>query len=71
MSSPHPESRWTHPICAPCYMREEPNRGKPVVMTYQPDEPLEHCCFCGRATASGIYYRKDPKLVHTVIDHNA
>ena len=61
--NPHPDSKWTHPICAPCYMREEPGR-TPVTMTFQPDEPTEVCCFCKRETVAGIYYRKDPVVVH-------
>lgn len=60
MSSPHPDSKWTHSICAVDYELLQPGR-----------DPLkgvnlgtEVCCWCGQDTDDGIYYRADPKLVH-------
>ena len=60
MKNPHPESKWTHPICTDCYEREEPDR-IPATM-FPPNEEI--CCFCGVRTDNGAYYRKDPKIVH-------
>jgi len=60
MSAPHPESRWTHPICGDCYSLAEPGRFPTRVAEAEPED----CCFCGDPTESGIYYRADPMLVH-------
>jgi len=60
MSSPHPESKWTHPICKFDFIRLEP--GKVATMVY--GAGIEICCWCGNETSSGIYYRADPKVVH-------
>ena len=60
MTSPHPDSKWTHAICSDCYDLEEPGR-RPTVLIAADDEL---CCFCGKETDDGIYYRKDPVVVH-------
>lgn len=49
-------SKWTHPVCGPCYDDLEPGREPSRLVT--PD--LETCCRCGQLTRSGIYYRADP-----------
>jgi len=64
MGDPHPDSKWTHPTCIRCYEIEEPDRYPAAV--FPPDE--EVCCFCGADTDDGIYYRADPKKVHTEED---
>lgn len=58
--NPHPESRWTHPICRDCYEDEAPGREP-----YRMVEPeLKVCCWCGQDTREGIFYREDPALLH-------
>jgi hypothetical protein len=49
-------SRWIHSICEDCYEEQEPGR-KPVRVR-EPEE--ETCCFCGKPTTDGIFYRFDP-----------
>ena len=49
-------SRWTHAICAVCYQEQEPGRTPTTLIEAGP----ETCCFCGRTTQEGIYYRHDP-----------
>jgi len=50
---------WTQPCCDKCwdtfYENLEPLRMEEI--------KLEHCCFCGRDTYSGIYVRIDPDVV--------
>ncbi len=60
MSAPHPESKWTHPICVKDYAVMEPGR-EPA--RFHDPEP-EDCCWCGDPTVDGIYYRANPALVH-------
>ena len=62
MTSPHPDSKWTHNICGVCYQIEQPGR-TPATITEKYRE-VETCCFCGVETREGIYYRKDPEVVH-------
>ena len=50
---------WTQPVCDPCYATKEPER-EPFRMK---EPELERCCFCGKQTLSGIYYRVDPRTV--------
>ncbi len=57
---PHPESKWTHPICRRDYAVMEPNREPVKVKGWE----LEICCWCGDTTVSGIFYRADPDVVH-------
>jgi len=60
--NPHPDSRWTHPICSDCYRVEEPGRQPAQI---RPEyATAERCCFCGETTNEGIYYRKDPTVLH-------
>ena len=61
--NPHPESKWTHPICMPCYLRVT---GKTSYTMVVPDknQPVELCCWCGRETATGVYYRAEPEALH-------
>lgn len=49
-------SVWTHIICRDCYAKEEPGREPVRVKNVDP----ESCCFCGKVTDEGIYYRYDP-----------
>lgn len=66
-NEPHPESRWTHPICSSCYALEEPGRIPTKVNTLgQAIGVIELCCFCGKGTVEGIWYRKDPGEVHPI-----
>lgn len=51
-------SNWTHAICDDCYAKREPGR-EPVRLV---NRELEHCCFCGDQTLSGIYYRHAPSV---------
>ena len=57
---PHPESKWTHPVCYLDYSVLEPNRTPTRIQ----DGDSETCCWCGMPTSSGIYYRADPDVVH-------
>lgn len=63
-------SKWTHPICEEDFQIETgqyPDTAARVV-----DPEVEICCFCGRATNSGIYIRQDPNtLVHCNHDLNS
>jgi len=54
--SAHPDSRWTHLVCAECYGLLEPGRAPSVVR----DDDEDQCCLCGKDTGDGIYYRGDP-----------
>lgn len=49
-------SGWTHAICGECWEERSPGR-EPVRVRDGEDRP---CCFCGRATAEGIYVREAP-----------
>lgn len=54
-------SEWTHRICEACYMvKQEENGGYRLPLRYV-DAPIEHCCYCGAISYSGIYVREDPK----------
>jgi len=50
--------RWTHLMCDRCWDRI----AGPRVAVRVHDGELSPCCFCGEATASGIYVRADPKV---------
>jgi hypothetical protein len=50
-------SPFTHALCEACYEWLEPGR-EPVMIT--PPEQ-ETCCWCGKPTTSGIYYRAEPE----------
>ena len=51
----------THAICGPCYARIETER-EPV---REKDAGIHPCCFCGKDTGEGIYYRaKDEDVPH-------
>lgn len=50
---------WTQPICDECYSTESP--GRDPVRLKEPD--IERCCVCGTITSSGIYVRRDPRMV--------
>ncbi len=63
MTSPHPDSKWTHTICMPCFMRVT-GKTEAVTMTWDPTNDIEMCCWCGRETVSGIYLRADPAALH-------
>jgi len=49
-------SEWTHSICSDCWDKQRPESPSPREGTGD----TECCCFCGAATASGIYVREDP-----------
>lgn len=53
-------TRWVHAICDACWDRLCP--GQVPHRTLEPKE--EVCCYCDRATSSGIYTRGDPLAVH-------
>ena len=59
-NNPHPESKWTHPICKKDYAVMEPDREPVSVKGWE----AEICCWCGEVTISGIFYRADPDVVH-------
>lgn len=52
-------SGWTHVICDDDWDERNPDRPSPR----RGAGPLEHCCYCGRHTASGIYVRDDPAAI--------
>ena len=58
--SPHPDSKWTHPICALDYAVMEPGRTPTTLI----DDEVMTCCWCGKPTSAGIYFRADPNVVH-------
>lgn len=49
-------SNWTHAICDDCWDKDNPERRSPRKGEGNP----ESCCYCGKATLSGIYVRDDP-----------
>lgn len=51
-------SRWTHAICLQCWDEKNPDRIPHRVVGGL--EIMDECCFCGKATAAGIYVRVDP-----------
>lgn len=58
-------SKWTHYICEKCWRKREGDR-EPVrckVELVMLDGQVSHCCFCGDATASGIFVREAPDKV--------
>lgn len=55
----HPDSRWTHPVCWPCWRARN---GDDVPTRLRTPEP-ELCCWCGQQTDSGIYLRADPNTL--------
>ncbi len=59
-------SRFTHPICDACWTRA--TNGRTPLRLTEPEE--EQCCFCGVATVSGIYVRKDPKELPACTGHD-
>lgn len=50
---------WTHAICPTCWNARNPEREPVQLLT----PPLETCCFCGAASAGGIYVRASPESV--------
>ena len=52
---------WTQPVCSECYAEKEPGR-EPYRMKPEFAE-IVRCCFCGRETQEGIWYRADPRTV--------
>jgi len=52
-------SDWTHAICDDCWDEKHPDRPAPR----KGQGPIEHCCYCGDHTTSGIYVRDDPATV--------
>ena len=60
--SPHPESKWTHQICVPCWNVKFPDR-KVIPQDYAKGA-TDLCCYCEVRNNSGIYHREDPEAVH-------
>ena len=56
-------SDWTHAICDDCWDDRRPDTPAPRMTAGE----IEHCCYCGRHTASGIYVRDDPA---SIADHD-
>lgn len=59
-------NRWTHPTCIDCYTRLEPGREPFLIRVTDPEDGSRVrmrriCCFCGRETDAGIFYRHDPR----------
>ena len=52
-------SKWTHVICALCWLKRNPDR-QPVTVVAA---PVEVCCFCFAKTTIGIHVRQDPGTV--------
>ena len=51
---------WTHPICTQCWYNRNGKKRHPVRIINVDADP-EICCFCLRATLSGIYVRHNPE----------
>ena len=51
-------SKWTHPICDPCWNNHQPRRTPHRIVEEHRDH--ETCCYCGNPTFSGIYIRDNP-----------
>lgn len=58
-------SDWTHAVCDDCWDDKHPDRLSPRAGTGE----IEHCCYCGRHTVSGIYLRDDPTSIKDHDDH--
>lgn len=56
---------WTHAICSSCYAQREPGRTPTRVTGGEP----EWCCYCGKRTTEGIYYRGKHEEVHRLAFH--
>lgn len=59
-------SGWTHPICDDCWDDRNPER---LASRVQQGD-IEHCCFCGRHTTSGIYIREEPDAIEDHVPHH-
>ena len=53
-------SRWTHAMCAGCWVERHGETRQPTVML---EPAMETCCWCGDGTMDGIYVRHDPAEV--------
>ncbi len=60
--SHHPESKWTHQICVPCWNDKRPENAVDSETYNEGDD--ETCCYCDRTNSSGIYLKEDPVAVH-------
>lgn len=59
-------SEWSHPICYLCWTELNPHREPHRLVT-----PIdEKCCYCGKATRSGIYVREDPAALPKHVSHS-
>lgn len=56
-------SRWTHSVCDECYAELEPGR-TPYRLVEEHKLRSIICCRCGDVHTSGIWYRRDPDLLH-------
>jgi hypothetical protein len=58
-------SAWNHAICADCWDARNPDHlaGREV------GGEIEHCCYCGRHTESGLYVRDDPATIEHHVPH--
>lgn len=59
------EGGWNHAICDDCFIRQNRDGRSPYRLI---DPDIEVCCFCGEETKSGIYVRRDPRVVHPTGD---
>jgi hypothetical protein len=63
---------WTHNICEACWeLRSEENGEAGRIPTRMRYPKLEHCCFCGKGNADGIFVRENPRSekLHCIDDH--
>lgn|SRR5215472_698614 len=57
-----PRPEWTHPMCEDCWITTQTDGRQPFRIR---DPKPEACCWCGRATAAGIFMRADStRLAH-------
>ncbi len=78
-------SRWTHRICADCYIdrEEQLEQGLPPGLMHLPTRmipsatpDMEDCCFCGATIVNvgkhgGIYVRHDPDFLECGGEHGS
>lgn len=57
-----PRAEWTHPMCEDCWVTTQERGALPHRLVHP---EAETCCWCGRPTSAGIYYRADSRrLAH-------
>jgi len=58
-------SQWTHPICARCWSKGNPDRTPTTLRNPE----TERCCYCGNPATDGIYVRADPAILEAHEEH--